>query len=254
MPNRTQITLAVLAALSPPVTPTDAQVWLAAQVGASLHHPGSLTPDIPDFHFSCRTSIHLCFDLAVGSSWSIDKVYDLIDADLSYDALLHLDERTTLVPRVGLSSVTINDRTVQSGWNAGIALLRGGIGLGNERGPDDFLRVDAEYRRLAGQSWSTLAVGVEWRLRKHPAPAPRVERDSTAHGPAGRHGFWLDLGLGRGSASFSCDTCRRGPRLGGSEISIGVGGTPSPHVQLGVEWRAWINGWAESPQPPRSRP
>ena len=221
---------------------------MAAQVGASHHPRESLTPDIPDFHLSCRTPVHLCFDLAIGSTWGLDKVYDLYDADLSYDALLHLDERTTLVPRVGLSGVIINDRTAQTGINAGIALRRGGI-LGRDRSPDVFLRVDGVYRRLAGQSWATLAVGVEWPLRKHPAPAPRVRDDSSAHRTAGRHGFWLDVGLGGGSASFSCDTCRRGPRLGGSEISIGVGGTPSPHVQLGIEWSAWVNGLVRSPQP-----
>jgi hypothetical protein len=240
--------LAVLAALFLPITPTHAQVWFAGEVGASLHGRGSFTPDIPDFHISCRTSIHLCFDVALGTSWSIDKVYDLFEVDLSYDALLHLDERTTLVPRVGLSSMTINDRTDQGGMNAGIALRRGGI-LGRDRSPDVFLRVDAVYRRLAGQNWVTLAVGAEARLGKHPARFPPVGGEARSPQPTGRHGFWAEFGVGGGSGSFSCDTCRSGPRLGGAELIVAVGGTPSPHVQLGAEWRFWMHGLASDSQP-----
>ena len=240
---------AVLAALSLPTTPIHTQVWIAGQVGASRHPRESLTPDIPDFHLSCRTPIHLCFDVALGSTWSIDKVYDLYDADLSYDALLHLDEHTTLVPRVGLSGVIINDRAGQTGMNAGIALRRGGIALGRERSPDNFLRVDAVYRRLAGQNWVTLAVGVEGRLGKHPARLPPVGGEASGQRPAGRRGFWAEFGVGGGSASFSCDTCRRGPRLGGAELAITVGGTPTPHVQLGAEWDAWVQGLVRDTQP-----
>src|SRR6266699_815526 len=57
-----------------------------------------------------------------------------------------------------------------------------------------------------------------------------------------RRGAWMDLGLGYGSASFSCDTCTRNKRLGGWTLSGGGGGTLSPHFRLGAELRVWLNG------------
>ncbi len=57
-----------------------------------------------------------------------------------------------------------------------------------------------------------------------------------------RHRFWGGLGVGYGSASFSCDTCRSGPRLGGWDLYLAGGWWPSPQVRLGIEWREWFNG------------
>jgi hypothetical protein len=57
-----------------------------------------------------------------------------------------------------------------------------------------------------------------------------------------RQGFWTDLGLGYGSASFSCDTCHGSQRLGGWTFSGGLGGTLTPHVRLGADLRVWLNG------------
>jgi len=60
---------------------------------------------------------------------------------------------------------------------------------------------------------------------------------------APRHGAWTDLvGLGYGSASFSCDACIGSQRLGGWTVSFGAGGTLSPHVRLGADVRVWMNG------------
>jgi hypothetical protein len=59
---------------------------------------------------------------------------------------------------------------------------------------------------------------------------------------APRHGAWAELGLGYGSARFSCDTCTGNQRLGGWTIPFGAGGTLSPHVRLGADVRVWVNG------------
>jgi len=59
---------------------------------------------------------------------------------------------------------------------------------------------------------------------------------------APRHGAWMDLGLGYGSASFSCDTCSGSQRLGGWTISFGAGGTWNPHLRVGGAARVWLNG------------
>src|SRR5690349_5127243 len=62
------------------------------------------------------------------------------------------------------------------------------------------------------------------------------------HAQGGRDGPWMGFGLGYGSASFSCDTCTGSQRLGGWMTSVELGGTLSPHVRLGAEWRSWWNG------------
>ena len=63
-----------------------------------------------------------------------------------------------------------------------------------------------------------------------------------AQGDDTRHGAWLGVGLGYGSAGFSCDTCGRSRELGGWTFNLGLGGTPNPHVQLGVQGDFWENG------------
>lgn len=63
-----------------------------------------------------------------------------------------------------------------------------------------------------------------------------------AQGDDTRHGAWLGVGLGYGSAGFSCDTCGRSRELGGWTFNLGLGGTPNPHVQLGVQGDFWTNG------------
>jgi hypothetical protein len=59
---------------------------------------------------------------------------------------------------------------------------------------------------------------------------------------APRQGAWGELGLGYGSASFSCDTCSAIQRLGGELISFAAGGTLSPHLRLGAGFLGWMNG------------
>jgi hypothetical protein len=58
----------------------------------------------------------------------------------------------------------------------------------------------------------------------------------------GRHGVWMEAGMGYGSASFSCDTCDRSQRLGGYSVTVALGGTLSQHVRLGGDYRNWFNG------------
>ena len=57
----------------------------------------------------------------------------------------------------------------------------------------------------------------------------------------GRHGPWMEGGMGYGSASLSCDTCHRS-RLGGYSGTVALGGTLSQHVRLGGDYRNWFNG------------
>jgi hypothetical protein len=57
-----------------------------------------------------------------------------------------------------------------------------------------------------------------------------------------RHGVWLGLGLGYGSARFSCDTCAGRSSLGGWVTALDMGGTVSPHLELGGELRTWMHG------------
>jgi len=151
--------LSAIVALTLPVAPTHAQIWLAAEVGISKNQLGTLV-DIPDFHFSWKTRIHLALDGAVGISWGNGGVYDSADGDLSYDAI-RVHGNTTLGPRVGLSTMFFNDKSAQNGFNAGIA-LRAPAPRRLRRTPDTLLRIDFVYRRLAGHTWNTIAAGVEF--------------------------------------------------------------------------------------------
>lgn len=242
-----------LVALTLAVSPIDAQVWISAEVGASLHPGGSLVVDIPHFHVSCRTSIHLCLDLGLGIAWGSGKVYDVLDADLNYDALLHLDERTTVVPRIGFSFVTINDATLQNGINAGIGFRRGGI----EGSPDNFLRVDALYRRVSGHNWSSLAVGVEWRVGKHPAPAPQSGATSPLYLAA-----WESTTVRSAGEQPSTPPRRRGGagtmsglwKMGGQSASSAEGAR-HPIQWQAVDWRPITRGEGdEHPEEAHSSP
>src|SRR6185295_9086802 len=65
--------------------------------------------------------------------------------------------------------------------------------------------------------------------------APAYAQDEPA-----RSGFWFGLGLGYGAASFTCNGCSGGPRLGGWALSFDLGATPSPHFRLGVGGAGWL--------------
>ncbi len=63
-----------------------------------------------------------------------------------------------------------------------------------------------------------------------------------------RHGFWLEFGLGFGPARFACDSCdyhrataNNSSQLGGWAVSFGAGGTSSPRLRAGFEYRAWLH-------------
>ena len=64
-----------------------------------------------------------------------------------------------------------------------------------------------------------------------------------------RHGFWLEVEIGGGPAKFGCDSCdyqrvtaNSSSTLGGWDISVGLGGTPSPRLRIGAEYRGWLHG------------
>jgi len=70
---------------------------------------------------------------------------------------------------------------------------------------------------------------------------------------APRHGFWMGGGLGFGPARFACDSCdyrrataNNSSQLGGWNISLGLGGTPSPRLRVGAEYRGWLHGLKDS--------
>src|SRR5258708_3020077 len=67
--------------------------------------------------------VSLWLEGAVGISWGNGRVYNSGDADLSYE-ILCIHNTITLAPRVGLSTMILNDRTAQNGINAGIVVRR----------------------------------------------------------------------------------------------------------------------------------
>ena len=68
--------------------------------------------------------------------------------------------------------------------------------------------------------------------------APACAQDEPA-----RSGFWFGLGLGYGAASFTCNGCSGGPRLGGWALSFALGATPNPHVRVAAGGSGWLHGW-----------
>ena len=65
-----------------------------------------------------------------------------------------------------------------------------------------------------------------------------------------RQGFWMNVGLGYGSAHFSCDTCSGRRQLDGWTVSVDLGGTPNQHVRLGAGVHGWLNGLKAGQQLP----
>ncbi len=65
-----------------------------------------------------------------------------------------------------------------------------------------------------------------------------------------RHGVWMNVGLGYGSARFSCDTCTGSRRLNGWTVSVDLGGTPNQHVRIGAGVHGWLNGLKAGQQLP----
>jgi len=58
---------------------------------------------------------------------------------------------------------------------------------------------------------------------------------------AQRHGFWLAVGVGGGSARVSCDSCGNHSGHGGVSYSIALGATPNRRLRVGAEWRYWVH-------------
>lgn len=143
--------VAVLAAPLLLVTPSRAQWLFSGEAGASVFKR-SLAFDVPYGHWSCHSRFVACVDGVVGISWGIGHVYDMAEADVLLD--LPAGRKVLVAPRVGVSTVTINDRTVQDGFNASLAI--------RPRAPAfDGVRVDAVYRHFPGYKWYSLDVGFE---------------------------------------------------------------------------------------------
>ncbi len=136
-------------------TPKVAKVMMAAQ-GDLTVIPGGGSLDFGG-HLSWNTPFHLGLDGAIATS-VLGGTYDFADGDVSIDAI-PVFGGITLAPRVGLSTVIVNDHTAFNGMNVGVAFRRrtadGGV-----------LRVDAVYRRVGGQVFTTIAVGTELSLGK----------------------------------------------------------------------------------------
>src|SRR2546430_14847306 len=91
----------------------------------------------------------------------------------------------------------------------------------------------ARCRKMTARSLFILTV--VWYAGVAPAPARAQDAEP-------RHGAWLGVGLGYGAARFSCDTCPSGRRLNGWTLSGGLGGTPNPHGQIGVQGGFLVDG------------
>ena len=65
--------------------------------------------------------------------------------------------------------------------------------------------------------------------------------EALAQHPQVRRGFWLNVGLGYGSADVSCDGCGNNDREGGFTGQLRLGGTLRPNILLGAE----LDGWAK---------
>jgi hypothetical protein len=143
--------VALLTVLPLFVTPSHAQWMFSGEAGASAHHT-DLSLDVPYFHASCHSRVVACVDGAIGISWGIGHVYDLAEADVLLD--LPAGRRVFVAPRIGVSTVTINDRTDQNGFNASVAVWR-------RVSACQALRVDAVYRHFPGYKWYSFDVGVQ---------------------------------------------------------------------------------------------
>ena len=142
--------VAVLAAPLLLVTPSRAQWLFSGEAGVSGFNR-SLALDTY-FHASCHNRFVACVDGTLGISWGIGHVYDMAEADVLLD--LPAGRKVLVAPRVGVSTVTINDRTVQDGFNASLAI--------RPRAPAfDGVRVDAVYRHFPGYRWYSVDVGIE---------------------------------------------------------------------------------------------
>ena len=136
-------------------TSKGAKVMMAAQ-GDLTVNPGGGSLDLGG-HLSWHTPIHLGLDGAIASS-VLGGTYDFADGDISIDAI-PVFGGITLAPRVGLSTVIVNDKTAFNGMNAGVAFRR-------RTADGGFFRVDAVCRRVGGHVLGTIAVGTEFRLGK----------------------------------------------------------------------------------------
>jgi hypothetical protein len=62
---------------------------------------------------------------------------------------------------------------------------------------------------------------------------------ASAEHPPERHGFWLGIGGGYGSADATCDDCGSGDRQNGAVGYFKLGGTLNESVLLGAEFNVW---------------
>ena len=91
------------------------EIMMAAQ-GDLTVNPGGGSIDVGG-HLSWNTPIHLGLDGAIATS-VLGGTYDFADGDISIDAI-PLFGGITLAPRVGLSTVIVNEHTAFNGVNAG---------------------------------------------------------------------------------------------------------------------------------------
>jgi hypothetical protein len=65
---------------------------------------------------------------------------------------------------------------------------------------------------------------------------------------APRRGFWVAMGVGRGTVDADCYACYGGG-TGGYSGYLRLGGTPGPHFRLGLEADAWRGSETVAPLP-----
>ena len=81
-------------------------------------------------------------------------------------------------------------------------------------------------------------VMVVWALSAVASLASASAASAGSH-PQERHGFWIGLGGGVGSANATCDDCGSGDRETGVAGYVKLGGTLNKHLLLGGEVNVW---------------
>ena len=66
-----------------------------------------------------------------------------------------------------------------------------------------------------------------------------IATSSVAQRLPARSNLWIDAGVGYGRLRVQCLSCSSPTSVGGTAVTVSIGGTPSRYVLLGVEGQVW---------------
>jgi hypothetical protein len=66
-----------------------------------------------------------------------------------------------------------------------------------------------------------------------------IATPAAAQRPPARTNLWFDAALGYGRLRVTCLTCSNTSSVGGTTVTVSIGGTPSRYALLGVEGQVW---------------